>query len=61
MCNNYAVADTKIIEKTNVFLTTISDLDQDITDFKKKQIILNEDLVKKESLLKTENERKSVN
>jgi hypothetical protein len=60
MCNNYALSDAKITDKSNIFLKTISDLENDIVEFKQKQIVLNEDLIKKESLLKTENERKSV-
>lgn len=60
MCSNYTVADAKILDKSDIFLKTISDLENDISEFKQKQIALNEDLFKKESLLKTENERKSV-
>ena len=60
MCENYSAADNKINDRTSTFLKTLSDLDKDISEFKLKQVSLNNEVINKENLLKSENEIKSV-
>ena len=60
MCENYSVSESKINQKTKNFHKTIDDLEKDIAEFKQKQIYLRDEVINKETLLKSENEIKSV-